>query len=251
MLITQLGTQPSEADHRGDVNCTDFSTQAAAQAHLRAHPTDPDELDTDHGVACESLPCLCNNVPIGPPTPTPTPAATATPTPTPSPSLEIEGQLEGCFEATNIVYGHNNQTEQWLAFEPGAPDFLQTLTELVAGGGYLINLETTCQMSAGASSLSLYPGWNIFGWPLAEPTSGGDIEEHLEFCLSSVNIANGMNNQTKVWATYEPGAPDFLQTLGEFVRGGGYFINASSDCHLAFGNNHFNIYTGWNLFGWR
>jgi len=41
---------------KGDAfNCGDFASQAAAQAVLRADPTDPNRLDTDRdGVACES-----------------------------------------------------------------------------------------------------------------------------------------------------------------------------------------------------
>lgn len=40
-----------------DLNCSDFPSQAAAQAHLRANPSDPDHLDTDgDGIACESNP---------------------------------------------------------------------------------------------------------------------------------------------------------------------------------------------------
>jgi hypothetical protein len=51
-----------------DQNCSDFSSQAAAQAHLRADPSDPDGLDAHvgpadgndqaggDGIACESLP---------------------------------------------------------------------------------------------------------------------------------------------------------------------------------------------------
>lgn len=44
-----------------DQNCSDFESQAAAQAHLRADPSDPDGLDGspgrnagDDGVACEN-----------------------------------------------------------------------------------------------------------------------------------------------------------------------------------------------------
>ena len=49
------------ASHGTDLNCSDFSTQAEAQAHLRDHPTDPDGLDADgDGIACESLPCPCD-----------------------------------------------------------------------------------------------------------------------------------------------------------------------------------------------
>lgn len=39
----------------GDKNCSDFSSQAAAQAELRARPSDPYGLDRDKdGIACES-----------------------------------------------------------------------------------------------------------------------------------------------------------------------------------------------------
>lgn len=48
---------PANADHSGELNCTDFSTQPEAQAHLEAHPGDPDALDRDSdGMACEGLP---------------------------------------------------------------------------------------------------------------------------------------------------------------------------------------------------
>jgi hypothetical protein len=40
-----------------DLNCSDFPSQAAAQAHLRADPSDPDHLDANgDGIACESNP---------------------------------------------------------------------------------------------------------------------------------------------------------------------------------------------------
>jgi hypothetical protein len=78
-----------------DANCSDFATQAAAQAYFIAHggpAADPDRLDADHdGVACESLPCPCSS-PTSPATPAPTAAPTpdpkASPTPAaPSPTL--------------------------------------------------------------------------------------------------------------------------------------------------------------------
>ena len=41
----------------GDKNCSDFKSQAAAQAELRRDPSDPHNLDTDKdGIACESRP---------------------------------------------------------------------------------------------------------------------------------------------------------------------------------------------------
>ena len=63
---------PALATHGADVNCPSFASQAAAQAHLAAHPGDPDGLDADHdGVACESLPCPCGAAAAPPPAPAP------------------------------------------------------------------------------------------------------------------------------------------------------------------------------------
>jgi hypothetical protein len=47
---------PSALAQAGDQDCADFASQAAAQAHLQADPSDPDGLDADNdGVACESF----------------------------------------------------------------------------------------------------------------------------------------------------------------------------------------------------
>ncbi|MEO8458876.1 MAG: excalibur calcium-binding domain-containing protein [Chloroflexota bacterium] len=86
------GSHPANAD----LNCSDFSNQAAAQQHLRDDPSDPDHLDGDHdGIACESLKCPCDKTPIGQPTPIPTPAPTAPPPtqePTPVPTAQPCGE---------------------------------------------------------------------------------------------------------------------------------------------------------------
>src|SRR5690242_14660367 len=60
------------------LNCIDFSSQAAAQAFLRANPTDPEGLDADKdGIACEDLPAPRDEVPV--PRPTATTAAPSGP----------------------------------------------------------------------------------------------------------------------------------------------------------------------------
>ncbi len=47
----------SPALAQDDQNCADFTSQAEAQAHLEADPSDPDNLDADNdGVACEDYP---------------------------------------------------------------------------------------------------------------------------------------------------------------------------------------------------
>jgi TolB protein len=181
------------------------------------------------------------------PTVTPSPTATATP----SPSLPIQGQLANCFQETNIAYGHNNLEGEWLAFEPGAPDVLQTLDHFAIGEGYLVNVDADCTISADGHNIALYNGWNLFGWPPAAPSPSGDIKAQLADCLESINIANGLNNETKVWTVFEPSAPPVLQTLTGLAASGGYFINASNVCHIISGPNHVGLYEGWNLVGWR
>lgn len=50
--------RPAWGNHSGDLNCDDFQFQEDAQAHMEAHPGDPDNLDgnDNDGLACETLP---------------------------------------------------------------------------------------------------------------------------------------------------------------------------------------------------
>lgn len=71
--------------HSGDLhNCSDFASQAEAQAHYRLNPSDPDKLDTDSdGIACESNPVPKDLVRVTQAS-SATPMATATVTQAPS-----------------------------------------------------------------------------------------------------------------------------------------------------------------------
>jgi hypothetical protein len=54
-VVLALWATPAFA--QDDQNCDDFESQAAAQAHLRQDPSDPDQLDRDNdGLACEDHP---------------------------------------------------------------------------------------------------------------------------------------------------------------------------------------------------
>lgn len=54
---TKLG-----ANTGGDLDCIDFPTQKAAQAHLKDNPSDPNKLDMDKdGVACQIVPVPYEN----------------------------------------------------------------------------------------------------------------------------------------------------------------------------------------------
>lgn len=60
------GFDPAKYTGQGDrYNCTDFASQAEAQAVLRADPSDPNRLDRDgNGIACESSPGPKDTLPV-------------------------------------------------------------------------------------------------------------------------------------------------------------------------------------------
>ena len=87
------------AYHSFDLDCTDFSSQAAAQYHMNAHPGDPDGLDgnDDDGRACESNPCPCYygsatqpGLPAVPPPPPPPPPLQPPPPPLAEPQPQAK-----------------------------------------------------------------------------------------------------------------------------------------------------------------
>ena len=123
VVVFAAWVAPAAAHHVGDLDCAGFSTQAAAQYHLNAHPGDPDGLDglDDDGRACELNPCPCYfGLDTGPPPPPPAdsdgdgvpdasdacptvPAATSDgcrpPPPPPPPDTDGDGltdDLDGC-----------------------------------------------------------------------------------------------------------------------------------------------------------
>ncbi len=75
VAILALGATPAIAQ-QNDQNCSDFASQAAAQRHLRADPSDPDGLDAKpgpadgndqaggDGIACESNPGPFDREPV-------------------------------------------------------------------------------------------------------------------------------------------------------------------------------------------
>ena len=87
LLLFWLGAlgalpSPAAATHAGDLDCSAFADQAAAQSHLAAHPGDPDGFDGDaDGRACETLPCPCSSATSAAPAPSHTPASGPTAAP--------------------------------------------------------------------------------------------------------------------------------------------------------------------------
>jgi endonuclease YncB( thermonuclease family) len=90
LLLAMVAGVP-RASAEADKDCSDFPSQAAAQAFFDEHggsaSNNFDDLDADHdGIACESDPCPCSTAAPGPPAPTqPAPPEPVAPVVPPAP----------------------------------------------------------------------------------------------------------------------------------------------------------------------
>jgi hypothetical protein len=105
VAVVAVAALATPAWAQDDQNCSDFPSQAAAQAHLRADPSDPDGLDAHpgpadgndqaggDGIACESNPAPFDREPVfaGPPPtePPPTEPPPTEPPPTEAPPTTV------------------------------------------------------------------------------------------------------------------------------------------------------------------
>lgn len=122
IFAATISTVSVSGNHIGNTyNCTDFPNQAAAQAHYRQHPTDQDGLDADDdGIACETLPCPCDMVPVGSePTPNPSPSPTPDPSPSPTPpsgtGIKGDADCNGQVQIPDSIYDQ----QQVAGLNPG------------------------------------------------------------------------------------------------------------------------------------
>ncbi|MFQ5878963.1 MAG: hypothetical protein ACE5IZ_02155 [Dehalococcoidia bacterium] len=174
--------------------------------------------------------------------------------------VPIEGQVASC-GAVELVWGFRNDTKRFNSFAPAFPA-ASNLTVMIRGSGYWIRTNGDCTLTFGSSSYALYDGWNLIGWlesEVAAVAPGNEagasqaeppIAGQLGACADQVTTAWGYDNQAKEWLGFEPGAPGFLQTLNEFVAGGGYWVSIEGDCDLEAPTVAHKLYDGWNLIGW-
>lgn len=89
--------------------------------------------------------------------------ATAQADSSPTETLPIAAQLGDCAGRVTAVWGHDNQTKQFVSYSPDAPA-ASDLTEMVAGGAYWVYVSGDCNLITPTTVHSLYAGWNLIGW---------------------------------------------------------------------------------------
>ena len=106
------------------------------------------------------------------------------------------------------------------SYDPTVPDFLNTLTSLRDGYGYLVKLKNSATLSisgslVGSLSIPLATGWNLIGHPK---------QNALPVTTVFSSIMSDIVQIKSVDKSYDPSVPDFLNTLSQMEPGQGYFI---------------------------
>ena len=76
------------------------------------------------------------------------------------------------------------------------------------------------------------------------------IAEALASISGKYQSSWGFNSVSHTWLLNAPSAPPYVNSLGEFARGQGYWIHATENCALTYSTLSYPLYTGWNLIGW-
>ena len=117
-------------------------------------------------------------------------------------------------------------------YNPGVPDFLNTLDSLKDGLAYWVNVSDSVTfgieglpINYSALPITLQTGWNLTGYPV-------DQANGIENALS--NIWSELEEAKDLTQSYNPNVPDFLNTLRTLVPNSGYWIRVSSDATLTY-----------------
>jgi len=118
----------------------------------------------------------------------------------------------------------------WRIYDPTAPSFVNTLTQVGNGVGLWVHttsaptLELTGRPLVSDVTLTLCTGWNLVGYP---STTERDVATVLAPINGKFDLVEGYDgtNPGNPWLIYDPAAPSFVNTLTQFHPGKGYWIH--------------------------
>lgn len=117
-------------------------------------------------------------------------------------------------------------------YNPNAPPVFNTLTEILPGQGYWVEVETATELAffgrtvdPFTTPIHLSPGWNLIGYTWSDPQS-------VEFAFSSIEA--GLVKVKDIFGSYDPNLPSDFNTLTVIEPGKGYWVNVSQATTLYF-----------------
>ena len=115
-------------------------------------------------------------------------------------------------------------------YNPSIPEFLNTLKRITLGSGYWVNMKDDRILSLNGSmpkeiTINLNEGWNLVGFP--------DVKENPPSQVFK-SILNDLITVKSVSSVYNPGVPDFLNTLKLIQPGSGYWVKMKKANKITF-----------------
>ena len=141
--------------------------------------------------------------------------------------------LDSISDDYDVAYVYSSNLG-WLRYEPGAPDFANTLAAITPAQGVWVHaIRATVLEVAGtippSTTIPLVTGWNLIGYPADD---GCPVTTVLDSIMPHVVAVYGYDagDQTDPWKRYIPGAGD--NDLAEFEPGRGYWLEVNQECEL-------------------
>ena len=140
---------------------------------------------------------------------------------------EATASIAGQFSA---LFTWNAQGGEFQSFNPTAPTFLNTLSELTTGDGVWLRVgdpsgATWVQPDLSAARVvPLVPGFNLVMWTGPDGMPVGDAIAGLEDTLVAIFTWDA---SVQAFLSFKPGAPAFLNSLSELHNGDGVWIEVS------------------------
>jgi hypothetical protein len=124
-------------------------------------------------------------------------------------------------------------------FNPNQQDFLNTLTELRPGYGFVVQISdppgpgSTYSFSIEgrpvnqSMSIPLYQDWNLIAYFDEDGISPEEIFADLIEAEELVYVTTYIEDSETGWVYFDPSNPDFLNTLNEMYIGVGYWVKVT------------------------
>lgn len=129
------------------------------------------------------------------------------------------------------VWGYDAATGEWERYVEGAPEFLNTLTDVVPSKGYWVKMSDEGILALSGSPVEdpipLLENWNLVGY---NSLSEMNVEDALTSIDGFCNAVWRYEASSGEWKKFIEGVPEFLNDLETFQPGWGYWIDADAGC---------------------
>ena len=124
------------------------------------------------------------------------------------------------------TYDASDPDDPWKLYRPGAPSFVNEITEIDLSLGYIVIVKEDVTLNITGEPISsftfkLYVGWNLIGYPFLENRSISEFKEELGTDYNLI-FSYYPENVEFPWKYYSPDEPD--SELTELSPGLGYWV---------------------------